>query len=127
MLLHTRCMSDKSKNYIVMIKLKMVQRPNPKDATAERKFYVSAKNMGEVSLEAMSENISDRCTLTETDVLAVLSALQREMTKSLMDGRIGRFCTFGSFELSLNSNSVEKVLGAMKNPGREYGDGSDPG
>ena len=93
----------------------MVQRPNPKDATAERKFYVSAKNMGEVSLEAMSENISDRCTLTETDVLAVLSALQREMTKSLMDGRIVRFGTFGSFQLSLNSSGVEKIDDATQN------------
>jgi len=92
-----------------MIKLKTVQRPNPKDVTAERKYYVSAKNAGEITLEEMSENISDRCTLTDTDVLAALSALQREMTKNLMDGRIVRFGTFGSFQLSLNSSGVENV------------------
>jgi len=98
-----------------MIKLKTVQRPNPKDVTAERKFYVSAKNVGEITLEEMSENISDRCTLTDTDVLAALSALQREMTKNLMDGRIVRFGTFGSFQLSLNSSGVEKVDDASQN------------
>ena len=92
-----------------MIKLKTVQRPNPSDASANRKFYVSAKNAGEITLEEMSENISDRCTLTDTDVLAALSALQREMTKNLMNGKIVRFGTFGSFQLSLNSSGVEKV------------------
>jgi len=38
-----------------------------------------------------------------------LSALQREMTKNLMEGKIVRFGTFGSFQLSLNSSGVEKV------------------
>jgi predicted histone-like DNA-binding protein len=90
-----------------MIKLKTVQRPNPKDVSAARKFYVSAQNSGEVTLEQMSEEISDRCTLTETDVLAALSALQREMIKNLLAGKIVRFGTFGSFQLSLSSNGVE--------------------
>ncbi len=97
-----------------MIKLKTIQRPNPKDLTAERKYYVSAKNEGEISLEEMSENISDRCTLTETDVLAALSALQREMTKNMMAGKIVRFGTFGSFQLTLNSRGVEKITDASQ-------------
>lgn len=92
-----------------MIKLTKIQRPNPKDVSAERKFYVSTKSAGEISLEEMSENISDRCTLTETDVLAAISALQREMIKNLMDGRIVRFGTFGSFQLSLSSSGVDTV------------------
>lgn len=103
-------------NYIEdMIKLTTIQRPNPKDATAERKFYVSTKSAGEISLEEMSENISDRCTLTETDVLAAISALQREMTKNLMDGKIVRFGTFGSFQLSLSSSGVETADNASQN------------
>jgi nucleoid DNA-binding protein len=52
----------------------------------------------------MSEEISDRCTLTETDVLAALNALQREMIKNLLEGKIVRFGTFGSFQLGLSSN-----------------------
>ena len=92
-----------------MIKLRTVQRPNPKDATAARKYYVSTQSEGDITLEMMSENISDRCTLTETDVLAALSALQREMIKNLMDGKIVRFGTFGSFQLSLSSEGVETL------------------
>ncbi len=89
-----------------MINLKTVQRPNPKDAKAPRKFYVSAQSAGEVTLEKMSESISEKCTLTDTDVLAVLSALTREMTTHLMDGKIVRFGTFGSFQLGLSSDGV---------------------
>jgi predicted histone-like DNA-binding protein len=90
-----------------MIKLKTIQRPNPKDATAARKFYVSTQSAGDVTLEEMSEEISDRCTLTETDVLAALNALQREMIKNLLAGKIVRFGTFGSFQLGLSSTGVE--------------------
>ena len=92
-----------------MIRLKKVQRPNPLDVNAERKYYVSAKSAGEISLEELSENIADRCTLTEADVLATLSALQREMTRNLMSGKIVRFGSFGSFQLSLNSSGVENA------------------
>jgi len=90
-----------------MIKLKTVQRPNPKDATAAPKFYVSTQSAGEVTLEQLSEEISDRCTLTETDVLAALNALQREMIKNLLEGKIVRFGTFGSFQLGLSSTGVD--------------------
>ena len=90
-----------------MIKLKTVQRPNPQDKDAARKFYVSTQSAGDVTLEKMSIEISDRCTLTETDVLAALSALQHEMIKNLLEGKIVRFGTFGSFQLSLSSTGVE--------------------
>ncbi len=98
-----------------MINLNVVQRPNPKEPEATRKFYVSTKSAGDVSLEEMSEFISEKCTLTETDVLAVLSALTREMTTHLMNGKIVRFGNFGSFQLSLNSEGVETAEMANRN------------
>ena len=91
-----------------MIQLKTVQRPNPKDVTAPRKYYVSTQSAGEVTLETLSEAISEKCTLTDTDVLAVLSALTKEMKAHLMDGKIVRFGSFGSFQLALNSSGVDK-------------------
>lgn len=53
-----------------MINLSIVQRANPKDLNAPRKYYVSTKSSGEIYLDTMSELISEKCTLTETDVLA---------------------------------------------------------
>lgn len=98
-----------------MIKLKTIQRPNPQDVNAARKFYVSTQSAGDVTLEEMSEEISDRCTLTETDVLAALNALQREMIKNLLAGKIVRFGTFGSFQLGLSSTGVDTADDASQN------------
>jgi predicted histone-like DNA-binding protein len=97
-----------------MIKLKSIQRPNPKDATAARKFYVSTQSAGTVTLEEMADEISDRCTLTETDLVAALNALQREMIKNLLGGKIVRFGTFGSFQLALSSTGVDTVASASQ-------------
>lgn len=96
----------KNGHIVIMTKLKMVQRPNPLDKQAPRKYYVSAQSAGEITLEEMSEQISEKCTLTETDVLAALNALMREMTTNLMAGKIVRFGTFGSFQLGLSSSGV---------------------
>ena len=90
-----------------MIKLKKIQRPNPLKPSEPHKFYVTAEKAGDITLEEMSQLISERCTLTETDVLAGLNALMLEMTKQLMDGKIVRFGTFGTFQLALNSSGVE--------------------
>ncbi len=115
-----------------MIKLKKIQRPNPQKPTDPHKFYVTAENGGEITLEEMSQLISEKCTLTETDVLAALSALMLEMTKHLMHGKIVRFGTFGSFQLALSSSGVEseaettrlQVTGARVKfrPGRRIAD-----
>jgi predicted histone-like DNA-binding protein len=97
-----------------MINLTLVQRPNPQDLNAARKYYVSTKSAGEITLDEMSESISEKCTLTETDVLAVLSALTKEMSTNLMDGKIIRFGSFGSFQLALNSTGVETAADASR-------------
>ena len=99
--------NNNKKNLYRMISLKRIQRSNPQDMAAPKKFYVSTSGTGEVDLEEMSANISEKCTLTEPDVLAVLSALTTEMTGQLMDGKIVRFGSFGSFQLGISSKGVE--------------------
>ena len=87
---------------------------NPLDKTAAQKYYVSTQSAGEVTLEKMSELISEKCTLTETDVLAALTALSKEMTTHLMDGKIVRFGTFGSFQLGISSTGVDTEAEASR-------------
>ena len=103
---HNTVKQLKAKCEIMAINLSIVQRPNPMDKTAPRKYYVSTQSAGEVDLEKMSEIISEKCTLTEADVLAVLTALTKEMTTNLLEGKIVRFGTFGSFQLGVSSNGV---------------------
>jgi predicted histone-like DNA-binding protein len=102
------CCNDAAQlNFLIMILLKKIQRPNPLDATAAKKFYVTPQNGGEVTLETLSEIISDRCTLTDVDVLATLTALTKEMTTQLMVGKIVRLVNFGSFQLGISSQGVD--------------------
>lgn len=98
-----------------MITLKKIQRANPLDKEAPKKFYVSTSGSGEIDLETMSANISEKCTLTEPDVLAVLSALTSEMTVQLMEGKIVRFGSFGSFQLGISSKGVATETEASRN------------
>ena len=98
-----------------MISLKKIQRVNPQNTEAPKKYYVTTAKASEIDLETMSMNISERCTLTETDVLAVLSALTLEMTRQLMEGKIVRFGSFGSFQLGISSNGVETEDEASRN------------
>lgn len=98
-----------------MITLKRIQRVNPLDKEAPKKFYVSTSGSGEIDLETMSVNISEKCTLTEPDVLAVLSALTSEMTVQLMEGKIVRFGSFGSFQLGISSKGVATETEASRN------------
>lgn len=98
-----------------MITLKKIQRSNPLDKEAPKKFYVSTSGSGEIDLETMSANISEKCTLTEPDVLAVLSALTTEMTVQLMEGKIVRFGSFGSFQLGISSKGVATETEASRN------------
>ena len=87
---------------------------NPLDKTAAQKYYVSTQSSGEITLEKMSELISEKCTLTETDVLAALNALSKEMTTHLMEGKIVRFGTFGSFQLGISSSGVDTEAEASR-------------
>ena len=62
-------------------------------------------------MEKMSELISEKCTLRETDVMA---ALTKEMTTHLMVGKIVRFGTFGSFQLGISSSGVDTEAEASR-------------
>ncbi|MEI7676828.1 MAG: HU family DNA-binding protein [Bacteroidales bacterium] len=99
--------------------LKAMQRSNPRDLAAQKLFYVTPESAGDVTLEELSDLISEKCTLTEIDVLAVLTALTKEMTTHLMQGKIVRFGTFGSFQVGIRSSGVategEVSRGMVKN------------
>lgn len=90
-----------------MIYLKTVQKTNPNDREAPAKYYVTAPGQGDVDLDKIAARISEKCTLTEPDVHAVLHALTIEMTDLLSEGKIIRMGTFGSFQLGVKSHGVD--------------------
>ena len=89
-------------NYVV------VERGNPSNQSAPKKFYAQAKSSGELTLKKLSKEIaSGSTTVSDTDVLAVLNDLTKILCKHLENGEIVRFGDFGAFQISLTSEGAE--------------------
>lgn len=54
-----------------------------------------------VTTKEMADNISYACSVTKTDVVAVLSALGHELSRALLDGRTVQIDGIGSFNIKL--------------------------
>ncbi len=73
----------------------------------EAKFYAIPVRSGEISTRQLATEISDRCTLTETDVRATLIALVDVMEDYLHKGYSIRLDDLGRFTLSATSDGFE--------------------
>ncbi|MDR1345526.1 MAG: HU family DNA-binding protein [Bacteroidales bacterium] len=85
-----------------------VERGNPTNPNAPKKFYAQAKSTGELTLKKLSKEIAEASTtVSDTDVLAVLNDLTKILKRHLDNGEIVRFGDFGSFQITLSSEGVE--------------------
>ncbi|MDR2816765.1 MAG: HU family DNA-binding protein [Proteiniphilum sp.] len=86
----------------------LVERGNPGNPEAPKKFYAQSKSSGELTLRKLSKEIAEgSTTVSDTDVLAVLNDLTKILRRHLGNGEIVRFGDFGSFQIALTSNGVE--------------------
>lgn len=86
----------------------IVQKGNPSKPTDPKKFYASSKSTGDVSLRALSKEISGTSTVSTADVMAVLEGFIEVVPKLLSDGKIVRLGDFGSLSLSIKAEGKEK-------------------
>ncbi len=90
------------------IKYVLVQKGNPGNPDAPKKYYAQAKSSGEVTLKKLSREISEgSTTVSDSDVLAVLNDLTKFLNRHLSEGRIVRFGDFGTFQVALSSEGAE--------------------
>jgi predicted histone-like DNA-binding protein len=89
------------------VKFITVPRKNPQDLQAPEKFYASAKGDGEVGIIKLSRLISEQCTVTEADCLAVLASLEKQMINQLEEGRIVRLGRIGTFQIGVSSQGMD--------------------
>jgi len=85
------------------INYRPLARVNPQDITATKKYYAAVKTNGSVDFETLAAQISEQCTVTETDCLAVLNVLEQNIVRELGQGRIVRLGKLGNFQVSLSS------------------------
>lgn len=83
---------------------KIIERKKP--GTQDFKYYGTIVLGEPVGLRAIVKEIEEKCTLTQPDILAVLSALESAIAAKLRNGQSVRFGTLGSFRPTITSNGA---------------------
>jgi predicted histone-like DNA-binding protein len=108
----------------------LVERGNPGNPKAGKKFYAQSKSRGELTFRELSKEIAEgSTTVSDTDVLAVLNDLAKVLCRHLGNGEIVRFGDFGSFRITLTSDGTETAekfhSSLIKNPKVAFRPGID--
>lgn len=98
------------------IKYRMYQ-DNRKNSKHKGFWYARAVSSDVVGIKELALRISNRCTVTEPDILAVISALVFEMNQVLKSGSRVKIDGLGTFRVSFHSQGVEdaKDFNVQKN------------
>ncbi len=89
------------------LKYSLMQRVNPRDPAAARKFYAVAVSKDHVDLRMLSTEISNISTVSSIDTMAVLESLVQVLPQYLLDGRTIKLGEFGTFRLTISSEGAE--------------------
>ncbi|APD06951.1 hypothetical protein UJ101_01432 [Flavobacteriaceae bacterium UJ101] len=90
------------------MKYKLVERGNPGNAEAAKKWYANPVKQGTKTLDTISKDISGRSSLTSGDVSNVIENLIEQLPKYLVEGNSVKLGNLGTFRISFSSEGVEK-------------------
>ena len=90
---------------------------NRKNSKHKGFWYARAVSSDVVGIKELALRISNRCTVTEPDILAVISALVFEMNQVLKSGSRVKIDGLGTFRVGFHSQGVEdaKDFNVQKN------------
>ncbi|TXD48933.1 HU family DNA-binding protein [Polaribacter sp. IC073] len=89
-----------------MVKVTVIERPNPQDRVAANKFYAQAIATGTTDLERLAYLVSNQSTVREADCYAVLLSLLHNVADELAQGKIVKLDKLGSFQIGINSEGM---------------------
>src|SRR5215208_200270 len=88
------------------VKYNIVERGNPSNREAPRKFYPSIQSSGRVTTREMAEMASERSTLSTVDMMAAIESFLTIIPQQLAKGNIVELGEFGSFWLKTTSEGA---------------------
>jgi len=91
------------------VKYNVVERPNPRDPGAPKKFYPSIQSSGRKSLRELTRRITQMCTVSSPDTMAVLESMLMVIPEELAAGNIVELGDFGSFWLRNNAEGATEA------------------
>ncbi len=93
--------------FTMAIKYKVIGKKNPAKITDPAKFYATTVLNGAIDLRELCKEIEKISTVSEADILAVLSSLVYLIPDKLANGHIVRIGDLGDFRPSLSSEGRE--------------------
>lgn len=91
-----------------MAKFRKVKN-NRKNSPTRGMIYGRAVVNRVVHTSAIAKNITERCTVTEPDILAVINALMTEISANIAEGNKVVLDNFGSFKLGIRTSPAENA------------------
>jgi predicted histone-like DNA-binding protein len=112
------------------VKFNVVERGNPANPSAPKKFYPSVKSTGRVTTRQLAETAARETALASADILSAIEAFLKIIPRELAEGNIVELGEFGSFWLRIDSEPAEsaedvrteKITGTKPrfNPGKAF-------
>jgi len=112
------------------VKFNVVERGQPGNSAAPKKYYPSIQSTGRVTQREIAEMIAQISTISNADTMAMLEAFLTVVPRELAKGNIVELGDFGNFWLRNSSEGAEtpedvraaqitKILPRF-NPGKEF-------
>ena len=112
------------------VKFNLIERANPLDRAAPKKWYPSIQASGHVTTRQLAAQASLMSTLTTADIAAVIESLLTIIPAELAKGNVVELGDFGSFWLRINAEGAENegmvrtdnITGVLPRftPGKEF-------
>lgn len=112
------------------IKYNVIEKSNPRDPSAPKKFYASSFITGKADIDTLTKYIEQISTVSGADIRAVLYAIVDVVPNILRDGNSVTMGNLGAFRVSLSSTPSDtadevgskNIKGAriIFTPGKEF-------
>src|ERR1041385_8265592 len=89
------------------VKYNIVERANPSNREAPKKYYPSIQSSGRITTREMAEMAADRSTLTTADMMAAIESFLAIVPQQLANDNIVERGDFGSFWLRTSSDGAD--------------------
>jgi predicted histone-like DNA-binding protein len=109
-----------------------VERGNPQNASAPKKWYATLKTIRQVREKEVAKLVADETTINNKEVEMALDQFQKILIRLLLDSHSVQLGDWGSFHLTCNSEGADAkegvAAGSIKNlnvrftPGKELVD-----
>lgn len=104
-----------------------VQRANPMDKEAPKKWYPVLKSVGMMEVQEVARLIADETTLNPKEAEMALAQLEKVLINALLSGQTVSIGSWGSFQLTISADGADTEKEAVPSKIRKVNVRFQPG